>query len=211
MFLDWLRGQTGTGKPTRSTDKNNTDADRRRTRVTPRGDISEEFAEEIIDDDTRLYRPSRHDYEFARPVSPARTDTKRTTARTATATEAMETTATRSRTKARIASRMSDIGGGVFVSPLPITKGDKVTLKYNGLLSRAGATQVFAHIGYGTKDWIGVQDIPMTKEPDGTWTVDIQIAKDQISPLNVCFRDSAHNWDNNYGNNWSFQLHGGQS
>jgi hypothetical protein len=28
-----------------------------------------------------------------------------------------------------------------------------------------------------------------------------------MSPFNVCFRDSAHNWDNNYGSNWSFEIH----
>ena len=80
---------------------------------------------------------------------------------------------------------VSDVGGGVFVSPMPITKGDRVTLKYNGLLSKSGATSIFAHVGYGPVDWMDVQDIPMTKEPDGTWTVNIEMAEDQISPLNV--------------------------
>jgi hypothetical protein len=213
MFLDWLRGQTGIGKPVRSMDEDKTETDRRRGRVRPRGDLSEEFAEEIIDDDTRLYRPSRFNYEAARSVSPAGTDTekrRRTTARTATATRRTETGAT-SRTRSRSKASVSDIGGGVFVSPMPITKGDRITLKYNGLLSRSGATKIYAHVGYGSKDWIGVHDMPMTKEPDGTWTTEMEIDRDQISPLNVCFRDSAHNWDNNYGNNWSFQLHAGQS
>lgn len=213
MFLDWLRGQTGTGKPVRSMDEEKADADRRRGRVRPRGDLSEEFAEEIIDDDTRLYRPSRHDYEFAGSLSPTKTNAekrKRTTARTATATRRTSTGAARSRARTRARAGESDIGGGVFVSPMPITKGDTVTLKYNGLLSKSGATEVFAHVGYGPMDWIGVQDIPMTKEPDGTWTTEIHMAEDQVSPFNVCFRDSAYNWDSNYGNNWSFQLHAGR-
>ncbi|MGB3982978.1 MAG: carbohydrate-binding protein [Bacillota bacterium] len=212
MFLDWLRGQARTNRPAKPMDDNKRDTDRRRGRVRPRGDFFEEFAEEIIDDDTRLYRPLRQDYEFAGSVSPAKIDTekrKRTTARTATATRRTGTAKSRSRSEASMS--VSDVGGGVFVSPMPITKGDRVTLKYNGLLSKSGATSIFAHVGYGPVDWMDVQDIPMTKEPDGTWTVNIEMAEDQISPLNVCFRDSAYNWDNNYGNNWSFQLHAGRS
>ncbi|NLU42912.1 MAG: hypothetical protein GXX08_12015 [Firmicutes bacterium] len=191
-------------------DENQRNTDRRRDRPERRGDLSEEYSEAILDEDTRLYRPSRYDYEFARSVSPARNDTdkrKRTTTRTATATRRTETGATTSRTRARSKASSHDIGGGVFVSPLPITAGDRVTLKYNGLLSRSGATRVFAHVGYGRRNWVGVTDMPMTKEPDGTWTAQIQIDRDQMSPLNVCFRDSAHNWDNNYGNNWSFEIH----
>jgi hypothetical protein len=209
MFLDWLRGQTG-GKPVKSMNENQRHTDRRRDRIQRRGDLSEEYSEAILDEDTRLYRPARYDYEFARSVSPARNDTdkrKRTTTRTATATRRTETGATTSRIRARAKASSHDIGGGVFVSPLPITAGDRVTLKYNGLLSRSGATRVFAHIGYGPRNWVEITDMPMTKEPDGTWTTQIQIDRDQVSPLNVCFHDSAHNWDNNYGNNWSFEIH----
>lgn len=100
----------------------------------------------------------------------------------------------------------AELAGGVVVSPVPITLGERVTVKYHGSLARAG--QVYLHYGYGPADrWQSVTELPMRKE-DGSWEVTFPVAAG--SRLNFCFRDEAFRWDNNGGRNWSFEVHTGE-
>ncbi|MCW2277256.1 carbohydrate-binding protein [Heliophilum fasciatum] len=98
--------------------------------------------------------------------------------------------------------------GGVRVDPMPITAGQDVTILYSGLLANSGADQVFLHLGYGDSDkWEDTQELRMEKLGWG-WAKVIS-ADDWGRTMNLCFRDSASNWDNNSGHNWSFQIHNG--
>lgn len=104
--------------------------------------------------------------------------------------------------------REVDIEGGVTASPVPLTLGERVTIKYGGRLAQAGARQVYLHRGYGpTHNWKSVTDIPMEKS-NGSWKVRFEVHDE--SRLNFCFKDHAGNWDNNNGRNWSLEVHTGE-
>lgn len=101
---------------------------------------------------------------------------------------------------------------GVYVSPTPITAGSEVTIKYDGLLARSGADQIYLHYGFGDNDnWKEPRDIPMTLTVDNMWTTTVPIDIDETSNLNFCFHDSANNWDNFNKANWSYQIHNGEN
>lgn len=96
---------------------------------------------------------------------------------------------------------------GITVNPTPITAGERVEINYNGLLSKSGADQVYLHTGFGLDNhWENVMDIKMVKE-GGKWTTDCAVKADKR--FYFCFHDTADNWDNNQGSNWSFEVHNG--
>lgn len=78
-----------------------------------------------------------------------------------------------------------------------------VTICYNGLLAKSGASQVYLHTGTGN-DWENSYDHRMEPTSNG-WEKTIQMER---SNINFCFKDSACNWDNNNGQNWCFNLMG---
>lgn len=93
-----------------------------------------------------------------------------------------------------------DVERGVEVRP---SFGNQVTICYNGLLAKSGADQVFLHYGYGDpKNWRDVGTIAMDKTFRG-WEKTIPL-KDRVTSF--CFKDSANNWDNNNGYNWTLQV-----
>jgi hypothetical protein len=96
----------------------------------------------------------------------------------------------------------SYIENGVVIAPNVVAEGDKATLYYKGSLYKSGAQSVYARIGYGSS-WEGQNDIRMEKTPEGFKT---QIDITQVDKLNVAFKDSANNWDNNLGNNYTFEV-----
>ncbi|HHV98498.1 MAG TPA: carbohydrate-binding protein [Clostridiaceae bacterium] len=91
---------------------------------------------------------------------------------------------------------------GVSVSPALPTVGEKVKIIYDGLLSKSGATHVYAHVGFGSK-WENVYDYQM-KRTDTGFEVSIPVTRPEA--INVCFKDCANNWDNNSGKNYSFDV-----
>ena len=91
---------------------------------------------------------------------------------------------------------------GIVLNPSIPMSGSSVTICYNGLLAKKGATAIFAHVGYGDS-WEHVGDFSMKKTPTG-FEVDVPVA---YAPcLNVCFKDGANNWDNNNGQNYKFDV-----
>lgn len=91
---------------------------------------------------------------------------------------------------------------GVVITPPSANVGEKVKLAYDGLLSKSGATHVYAHVGFGNR-WESVQDIPMLKTTTGFETTLPVLKSDTI---NVCFKDCANHWDNNSGLNYTFDV-----
>jgi len=119
-------------------------------------------------------------------------------------------------TRTRTASQRTDgrkrreveVEGGITVSPVPLTMGERVTVKYQGLLAQSGAEQLYLHKGYGPgHSWSSIEDLPMQKN-NGVW--EVQFVADNASRLNFCFKDNAENWDNNNGRNWSLEIHSGE-
>jgi len=104
----------------------------------------------------------------------------------------------------------AEIEGGVIATPVPITAGESVHIIYTGLLSEKGADRVYLHAGYGpSHDWTKVRDYEMTRSKWG-WEAVIDIDMEDEGRFNFCFHDSADNWDNNNGRNWSYQVHNGR-
>ena len=103
--------------------------------------------------------------------------------------------------------RSADYPQGVVVDPVPMSTGEEVTVLYHGLLEESGADQVWLHCGYGdAQNWHKVQDVKMEWTARG-WVKTFKL--EDGSRLNICFKDSANNWDNNNSMNWSFEIHQG--
>lgn len=91
---------------------------------------------------------------------------------------------------------------GVVITPAKPAIGDKVKILYDGILAKSGATDIYAHVGYGHA-FENPNDIKMTPTSVG-FEVTIPALKSDI--LSVCFKDNANNWDNNAGNNYLFNI-----
>lgn len=77
-----------------------------------------------------------------------------------------------------------------------------VALKYDGLLAKSGADDVYSVIGYGSNsNWENVQTIRMNRFGN-SFHADIPAMHGMN--INVAFKDSAENWDNNSGMNYTF-------
>lgn len=91
----------------------------------------------------------------------------------------------------------NDYQKGVEVRPIGF---DEVNIAYNGLLAKSGADQVYLHFGFGDpKRWSTVNTVSMDRTPRG-WEKTLRM---QNNLMNFCFKDSANNWDNNNGFNWT--------
>lgn len=97
---------------------------------------------------------------------------------------------------------MEYMQNGVAISPSVPSVGDKVQIVYDGLLSKSGASHIYAHVGYGS-GWENEQDIPMMRTNVGFETT-IPVVKPDT--FNLCFKDCANHWDNNSGKNYSFDV-----
>ncbi len=91
---------------------------------------------------------------------------------------------------------------GVTISKTSLYPGDKVTISYDGLLTKNGADQVFIHLGYGDL-WDEKEFIPMENE-GGIFKGSFSIKASDT--LNMAFKDAVGNWDNNSNNNYSFKI-----
>lgn len=91
---------------------------------------------------------------------------------------------------------------GVILTPNVVAKGDKAAVIYRGILHDSGADSVYMHVGYGSR-WEDSQVIQMNRSVEG-FEAAIPLTSD--AKLNVAFKDSANNWDNNSGRNYSFEV-----
>lgn len=99
---------------------------------------------------------------------------------------------------------MYNLHPGYTISPVPSKVGEKCKIRYHGLLAGAGADQVWLHTGYGTGPWQNIYDYRMSKVGTNEWEQTVEISRD--GQFNFCFKDSASNWDNNNGLNWSYTI-----
>jgi len=94
------------------------------------------------------------------------------------------------------------VDNGVIIKPNVIAKGDYATVVYNGLLYDSGAESIYMHTGFGDS-WNCTKDIKMNKTNDG-FVGEVSITSSEN--LNIAFKDSANNWDNNSNSNYSFEV-----
>ncbi len=87
----------------------------------------------------------------------------------------------------------------INIEPGKPRRGDKVHVEYSGLLMQSGADCVWLHSGID--GWKNQEDTLMARTPHGAFACDIE-ARGR-NEINLCFKDSADNWDNNNGQNWT--------
>ncbi|HEY8393130.1 MAG TPA: carbohydrate-binding protein [Capillibacterium sp.] len=104
--------------------------------------------------------------------------------------------------------KLEEVVDGIYMEPVPITVGEEVRLKYKGILAKEGADSIYLRTGYGFEEWRDVQDIKMKKGRDGSWSASLVVT--DATRFNFCFHDGAGNWDNNFGRNWSYEVHNGE-
>lgn len=76
-------------------------------------------------------------------------------------------------------------------------------ISYSGLLSKSGADKVIGVYGYGSnQSWEDVSEVVLAKDYTGGFTATIPISRGKN--INFAFKDSAENWDNNSGLNYTF-------
>lgn len=85
-------------------------------------------------------------------------------------------------------------------------EGDRLKLKYSGLLPKSGAPEVYAVVSYGdNRQWDRENYYRMNNNGRGTFEVSLPVTDNM--DINVAFKDGANNWDNNSGKNYSFNSH----
>lgn len=91
---------------------------------------------------------------------------------------------------------------GVLLSPDTSPVYKPMMVRYEGILARNGADEVYAYAGIGDA-WDNRQDIKMTKRRGNVFEATLLAV--ETLPLNICFHDSANNWDNNANQNYVFK------
>jgi len=91
---------------------------------------------------------------------------------------------------------------GIMINPAVPAKGEAVRILYTGLLSQSGADKVYVHVGFGG-NWQSAMDYKMVRTLEG-FVADIPVTT--AAPLAMCFKDSAGNWDNNSGQNYTIEI-----
>lgn len=102
----------------------------------------------------------------------------------------------------RESSNSEFMSNGVSLIPSVPSAGDNVKVLYDGILSKSGATDVLARVGFGDS-WQNTYDYRMVRSSTG---FEATIPVSSSDSLNIAFKDCANNWDNNSGKNYSFDI-----
>ncbi len=85
------------------------------------------------------------------------------------------------------------------------TFGNKVKVTYDGLLAKSGSDKVFAFVSYGdNNNWQNSSTYLMNSTNQQKY--ELNIPAQNSKQVNVAFKDSANNWDNNSGKNYSYYI-----
>ncbi|NLY42672.1 MAG: hypothetical protein GX066_01605 [Clostridiaceae bacterium] len=76
-------------------------------------------------------------------------------------------------------------------------------IRYNGLLAKSGAQDIYAVIGYGNNlKWEDVEYHHLHQTAPQNFELIIDVKRE--GNINISFKDGANNWDNNNGMNYCF-------
>ena len=90
----------------------------------------------------------------------------------------------------------------IFFNTDKVVENSKLKISYVGTLFQEGSEEVFLHYGFGL-NWDNVAEVPMEKTELG-FQCEIDVLESET--LNLCFRNSANEWDNNSGENFIFPI-----
>ena len=90
----------------------------------------------------------------------------------------------------------------IFFNTDKLIANSTVKISYTGWLFQNNSEKVFIHYGFGNS-WDNLTEAEMTKTELG---FQAEIALNSDEALNLCFRNSNNEWDNNCSNNYSFEI-----
>ncbi len=90
----------------------------------------------------------------------------------------------------------------IFFNTDKLIENSIVKISYTGKLFQDDSEEVFVHYGFGN-NWNNLNEKKMEKTELG-FQVEIELVSDET--LNLCFRNSNNEWDNNEGQNYIFPI-----
>ena len=90
----------------------------------------------------------------------------------------------------------------IFFNTDKLIENTTVKISYTGKLFQDGSEEVFVHYGFGN-NWDNLNEIEMEKT-ELVFQAEIELVSDET--LNLCFRNSNNEWDNNEGQNFIFPI-----
>lgn len=90
----------------------------------------------------------------------------------------------------------------IFFNTDKLVENTKVKISYTGRFFEENSEAVFLHYGYGI-NWDNVSEVEMVKTELG---FQAEVELQPSDSLNLCFRNSNNEWDNNNGQNYCFQV-----
>ena len=90
----------------------------------------------------------------------------------------------------------------IFFNTDKLIENSTVKLSYTGDLFQNNSEEVFVHYGFGN-NWDNLNEIKMEKSEIG-FQAEIELVSGDT--LNLCFRNSEGQWDNNDSQNYIFPI-----
>ena len=90
----------------------------------------------------------------------------------------------------------------IFFNTDKLIENNNVKISYTGKLFQNGSEEVFIHYGFGN-NWDNLNEIKMEKTELG-FQAEIELQSSET--LNLCFRNSNNEWDNNESQNYIFPI-----
>ena len=90
----------------------------------------------------------------------------------------------------------------IFFNTDKIVENSNVKISYAGYLFEKGSEEVFIHYGFG-ENWDNVNDVKMEKTELG---FQYEINVPETDCLKFCFHNNENEWDNSFGENFSFPV-----
>ncbi len=90
----------------------------------------------------------------------------------------------------------------IFFNTDKLVENTKIKISYTGKLFENNSEEVFLHYGYNSQ-WDNVSEIEMVKTELG-FQAEIELLS--ADSLNLCFRNSNNEWDNNDNQNYIFPI-----
>ena len=90
----------------------------------------------------------------------------------------------------------------IFFNTDKLIENNTVKISYTGKFFQDNSEEVYVHYGFGN-NWDNLNEIKMEKTELGFQT-EIELISSET--LNLCFRNSSNEWDNNDGQNYVFPI-----
>lgn len=90
----------------------------------------------------------------------------------------------------------------IFFNTDKLIENTIVKISYTGKLFQDNSEEVYIHYGFGL-NWENLNEIKMEKTELG-YQAEIELTS--CDSLNLCFRNSYNEWDNNNGQNYTFEI-----